>query len=98
MSELEAALERASLMSNERTLDGAHARMDTHEAVCAERYKGIINSLNEVKAMLLTQASDTHERLNTISSRMWVAVTGVLGVTVVGLGTLVFYLLTRGTR
>lgn len=83
-------------MSAERTTEGAHARMDLHEAVCGERYKNINQSLNEVKAMLLAQGSDMHERLNTISNRMWAVVLGTLGGAVVGLGGLAFFLLTKG--
>jgi hypothetical protein len=86
----------SSVTSNERTLEGAHARMDTHEAVCGERYRRIDQSLNEMKAMLLAQGSDIHERLNTISNRMWAVVFGTLSGSVVGLGGLAFYLLTRG--
>lgn len=84
------------VVSGERTLEHAHSRMDLHEAVCSERYKAIDKGLNELKAMLLTQGSDMHLRLTTISSRMWTAVTGSLGLTVLGLAALVFYLMTRG--
>lgn len=72
------------------------ADLEHHEEICAERYKRIDQSLNELKAMLLTQGTDMHVRLNTISSRMWYAVTGCLGAAVLGLASLVFYLLTRG--
>jgi hypothetical protein len=85
-------------MATERSLEGAHSRMDLHEAVCGERYKNINQSLNEVKAMLLAQGSDMHERLNTISNRMWAVVFGTLGGSVVGLGGMAFYLLTKGNR
>jgi hypothetical protein len=37
-------------MSGERqTVAGAHAKIDAHEAVCAERYKNIHGRLDDVK-------------------------------------------------
>jgi hypothetical protein len=90
------ALAEALSMATERTTEGAHSRMDLHEAVCGERYRNINQALNEVKAMLLAQGSDMHERLNTISNRMWAVVLGTLGGSVVGLGVLAFFLITKG--
>lgn len=70
----------------------ANARLELHEAVCAERYAGILAAL-ERSAI---QDAAMHERLNVISSRMWLAVTGVCGAAVIGMAVLVFYLITRG--
>lgn len=85
----------AHAMSGDRTMEGAHARIDLHEAVCAERYKSIDKGLNEVKAMLLSQGNEFHARMNTISNRMWLGAIGFLAASAGGLGTLVFYLLTK---
>lgn len=85
----------AVLRSMEKTAETAHARQDMHEAVCAERYKNIEKSMGEIKSLVLAQGTDMHGRLNTISSRMWAAVVGTLGVTVVGFGSLALYLLTK---
>jgi hypothetical protein len=83
-------------MSDDRTAAEAHGRLNTHEAVCAERYKNLDHSLNELKAMLLAQGGEFSLRLNAISNRMWVGVTAVLGASVVGLATMAFYLMTKG--
>lgn len=69
----------------------ANARLELHEAVCAERYAGILAALERAAI----QSAALHDRLNTVSSRMWLAVTAVCGSAVVGMAVLVFHLLTR---
>jgi hypothetical protein len=70
----------------------ANARLELHEAVCAERYSGILSALERAAIT----AAALHERLNVVSSRMWLAVTGVCAASVVGLAAVIFHLLTRG--
>lgn len=41
-------------MSEEVEVAAVSARMDTHEAVCAERYLGINSRLGRLEAILLT--------------------------------------------
>jgi hypothetical protein len=80
----------------DRTADAAHGRLDTHEAVCGERYKSLDNGLNELKAMILAQGSIMHERFNVISNRMWAVVVSVCGASVMGMAVLAFYVMTKG--
>lgn len=58
--------------------------LERHEAICSERY-GVI-----------------HDRLNSLSNRMWAAAVGVLVMAVTsllgGLGTILVFILTRGTK
>lgn len=72
----------------------ANARLELHEAVCAERLKSIMAGMGQ----LSVQMAAVHDRLNTVSSRMWLAVTGVCAASVVGLAAVVFHLLTRGAK
>lgn len=74
----------------------ANARLDTHEAVCAERHKATNQALNDIKAMILTQGTDFHLRLNTISNRMFMIIISCLGGTVVALVSVIFWLVTKG--
>lgn len=83
----------------------ARARLETHERVCTERYGNIRSALGEIRENMredrVTKAAaekSIHDRFNAISGRMWAAVAGALVVTVGALGTLVFYLLTRGSH
>jgi hypothetical protein len=69
----------------------ANARLELHEAVCAERYAGILAALERAAV----QSAVMHDRLNQVSSRMWIAVTSFCGAAVVGLAVMVFYLITR---
>lgn len=69
----------------------ANARLELHEAICAERYAGILAALERAAI----QAAALHERLNVVSSRMWIGVTSVCGSAIAGLAVIVFYLLTR---
>lgn len=63
----------------------AHAKIDSHEKVCAERYGNINQQLMAMNA-----------RFDSISSRMWAAAVGSLAMVVVGLASVVFTLLFRG--
>ncbi len=72
----------------------ANARLELHEAICAERYTSILAALERAAIT----AAALHARLDTVSSRMWLAVTGVCSASVLGLGALVFYLLTKGSK
>lgn len=87
----------------DRTADQVEGRLDTHEKVCTERYGNIWDALKDLKntanADRISRASSDqsiHDRFNAISARMWTAVASVCGAAVVGLGAVVFYLLTRG--
>lgn len=81
-----------------RDAEMANARLDTHEAVCGERYKAVERALNDLKAMMLSQGTDFHFRLNTMSSRIWGAAMATLGAVTVGMASLIFFLLTRGAK
>ncbi len=72
----------------------ANARLELHEAICAERYASILAALQRAAVT----AAALHARLDTVSNRMWLAVTSVCGAAVVGLAVLVFYLLTRSGK
>jgi hypothetical protein len=70
----------------------ANARLELHEAVCAERYNGILTALEQ-----MAQANVAlHARLDTVSNRMWIVITSTCGAAIIGLAVLVFYMLTRG--
>lgn len=97
----------AGLMMAARDAEIANARMDTHEAVCTERHKNLLQSINDIKAMILSQGIDyqnrlnalsaeSHSRFNTISNRMWVALTSVLGASILALVAVVYHLMTEG--
>ncbi len=80
----------------------AHHKIDTHEKVCSERYGAVWTALQDIKRDMSNDrssraASDTviHDRFNTISNRMWLAVTGVCGAAVVGLFVIAYHLLTK---
>lgn len=62
-------------------------RINTHEKVCAERYTTINQQLTTV-----------HQRLNSLSDRMWVAALGTLSAAVVGAASLLFFIVSRGTK
>lgn len=74
----------------------AHAKIDGHEKICAERYGHIDEKLTSLRSMIEAQGTVFHERLNTISNRMWGAACGTLGLVVIGLAGLAMYLLVRG--
>lgn len=67
-----------------------------HIKVCEERYGSLWSALNDIKTMMATHNSVTHERFTAISNRMWSLVAGVCGASVLGLAAVVFHLLTRG--
>jgi hypothetical protein len=62
----------------------AHSRIDGHEKVCAERY-GNINQ----------QLITLHERLNSMSNRMWAAACGLIVMSISGLAGLLIMVITR---
>ncbi len=65
----------------------ANARLELHEAVCAERYKGILEAISVL-----------HLRLGGMSNRMWaVAGAGIL-MCITGLATLVVLIISRGLK
>lgn len=67
-----------------------------HIKVCEERYGSLWATLNDIKSMIAAHNAVTHERFTAISNRMWSMVYAVGGTAVVGLGAVVFHLLTRG--
>lgn len=67
-----------------------------HIKVCEERYGSLWTAMNDIKAMIATHNTITHERFTAISNRMWSLVVWVCGTSVLGLGAIAFYLLTRG--
>jgi hypothetical protein len=71
-------------MSDRSTIESAHARVDTHEGICAQRY-GNINQ------QLLT----LHARLDAMSNRMWAAACGLIVMALGGLAGLLVIILTR---
>lgn len=83
----------------------ANAKLESHEAICSERYAGLWNAIKELVKQVgelkdEIRARDTvqHDRFNTISNRMWMAVTAVCGASVLGLCVVVFHLLTKGAK
>lgn len=88
-------------MSDARDAE-AHHKIDTHEKVCAERYGNIWEALKGIRADMTADRTARaeaeaviHGRFNTISNRMWAALATIVVAAVGGLGTTVFYLLTR---
>lgn len=80
----------------------ARSRQEKHEAVCTERYGNLWAAISDLKKgitdvqiMLGESNTQHHSRFNAISSRMWGIMLGSLGGTIVALGSIVFYLLTR---
>lgn len=81
----------------------ANARLELHEAVCAERYGSLWAAIGDLKTLVANvQTSVTesntqhHSRFNVMSGRMWGLLVWVAGATIMALGTIVFYLITRG--
>lgn len=81
----------------------AHHKIDSHEKVCTERYGAIWTALQDIKRDMSVDRSARasndaviHNRFNTISNRMWVAVAGTAVAAVGGLATIAFYLMTHG--
>ena len=83
----------------------AQTAIDTHEKVCAERYGNIDRRLDTIQQTSTNNATQFHDRLNkleteftgrlnVISGRMWALIITSFGGTVIGLATLVFYLIT----
>lgn len=65
--------------------EDAHARIDSHEAVCAFRW-----------ASVERQLATLHERLNAVSTRMWAAASGLIGLCIVGIAGLLILYITKG--
>lgn len=63
--------------------ESAHARVDSHEAVCAFRW-----------ASVEKQLASLHGRLDAVSNRMWAAAGGLIGLCLVGIAALVVMLIT----
>lgn len=80
----------------------AHAKIDTHEKVCAERYGNINQSIIRLQQQIEAQGAAFHARLSTVSTRMWVFVGAVATAAVLmllgGAGALIFHLLMRGMK
>lgn len=73
----------------------ARADLQGHVDVCSERYGSLWAAVTELKAQLAKLEVVMHGRLNTISNRIWTAVTAALGITILGLAAVVFHLLTK---
>lgn len=71
------------------------AGLQGHLDVCAERYGNLWGAVKELKDQLAKLEVIMHGRLNTISNRIWTAVTAALGITILGLAAVVFHLLTK---
>lgn len=67
------------------TPEEAHARIDSHEAVCAYRWESVEKQL-----------ATLHDRLNAMSNRMWAAAGGLLGLCIVGIAGLLVLYITKG--
>lgn len=65
----------------------ANARLELHEAVCAERYKAI---LAEMIAL--------NTRVTAVSNRMWATAGAMILLCVTGLAGLLILIVTRGLR
>ena len=65
----------------------ANARLELHEAVCAERYKAILSEMIAV-----------HTRLTAVSNRMWATASAVILMCVTGIAGLVVLIITRGLK
>jgi DNA-binding FadR family transcriptional regulator len=89
---------RALLTSLSRTPDfsasRANARLELHEAICAERYNSILGALERGGI----QAAALHARLDKVSGRMWAAAATGLGMGLVAVATLLVLILTRGLK
>lgn len=95
-------------MNNGQSSDPADARtalhqLDTHEKVCTERYGNIWKALNDLKSDVAgvqnsVQQANTqhHDRFNVMSGRMWALLAWVAGTSIIGLGSLAFYFMTKG--
>jgi hypothetical protein len=77
------------------TSESAHARVDAHEGICAERYGNINQQLVMLRGQIASQATDFHARFNTLSNRMWAAACGLIVLSLTGLASVVVILLTR---
>jgi hypothetical protein len=67
------------------SVQAAHGRMDSHEAVCAYRWASVEKQLVSM-----------HARMDAISNRMWAAAGGLIGLCVVGIAGLLILYITKG--
>ncbi len=74
----------------------AHHKIDTHEKVCAERYRNLWDAICDLKDMVRTADTTTNARLTAMSNRLWALAISVGGAAVLGMAALIFHLLTRG--
>lgn len=73
----------------------ANARLELHEAVCAERYNGILAGQQMMAAQIASMQAAFDARLDTMSNRMWGGVISVCLAAIGGLAVVVFHLLTK---
>jgi hypothetical protein len=77
-------------------------KIDSHEEICAERYQGIRDSTAEVKAMISEMGKQyagginrVHDRIDAGQKRLIVWLGSVVGALAIGLGSVVFFLITK---
>lgn len=73
----------------------ANARIEKHEEVCAERYRGILAGQQMLATQLAGLQGSVDARFNTISNRMWAAAGGAVLFLIGGLAAVIFHLLTK---
>lgn len=71
-------------MSEDHQIAALH-RIDTHEKVCSERYGHIYAQLLQLQTSMTA-----------VSNRMFTAALGIIGGSILAVGTLALYLLTKG--
>jgi len=90
-----------------REAQRASLRLEGHEIVCTERLQSLRQTVEEIKTVIQVQGKElrelvmaqntiVHGRLNTMSDRMFWLLISALGGAIVGLGSLCFYLITKG--
>lgn len=85
--------------------DEAKQSLDAHKDVCTERYGNLWASIRDLKEaiqdtkdMIRTHNATTDVRLTAFSNRLWSLVVGGGAASVVALGSVIFFLLTRGLK
>lgn len=73
----------------------ANARLELHEAVCAERYNSLLAGQQMLAAQIATLSASVNDRFDTYSNRWHGMLLAVAGAAILGLAALVFYLLTK---
>jgi hypothetical protein len=71
------------VISDLTSVQAAHAKLETHEKICAERYANINHQL-----------ATLHSRLDAMSNRMWAAAAGSIVILLGAVGATVFALIT----